>query len=39
MNLYSLMDTAKQEGVVFNSSKCTIKKGAINLFGSKYTRL
>ncbi|XP_063960199.1 uncharacterized protein LOC129266289 [Lytechinus pictus] len=32
------METAKQEGSVFNSSKCTIKKEAINFFGSKCTR-
>ncbi|XP_063956823.1 uncharacterized protein LOC135154503 [Lytechinus pictus] len=37
-NLYLLMETAKQEGLVFNSSKCTIKKEAINFFGSKNTR-
>nr|XP_054755687.1 uncharacterized protein LOC129261659 [Lytechinus pictus] len=37
-NLYLFMETAKQEGLVFNSSKCTIKKEAINLFGSKCTR-
>nr|XP_054770908.1 probable E3 ubiquitin-protein ligase HERC6 [Lytechinus pictus] len=30
--------TAKQEDSVFNSSKCTIKKEAINFFGSKCTR-
>ena len=37
-NLHLLMETAKQEGLVFNSSKCTIKKEAINFFGSMYTR-
>ena len=37
-NLHLLMETAKQEGLVFNSSKCTIKKEAISYFGSMYTR-
>ena len=37
-NLHLLMETAKQEGLVFNSSKCAIKQEAINFFGSMYTR-
>ena len=37
-NLYLLMEKAKQEGLVFNSSKCMIKQESINFFGSTYTR-
>ena len=36
-NLMRLMEVAKQEGLVFNSSKCTIKKRSINFFGALYT--
>lgn len=36
-NLLQLMDTAKKEGLVFNSSKCTIKTDKITFFGSIYT--
>ncbi|XP_063952073.1 uncharacterized protein LOC135153439 [Lytechinus pictus] len=34
-NLYLFMESVKREGVVFNSSKSTIKKEAINFFGSR----
>ena len=36
-NLRQLMETAKREGLVFNSSKCKIKTDHIEFFGSIYT--
>ena len=35
--LRSFMDTAKQNGLVLNSSKCEIKKDQISFFGNIYT--
>jgi transposase InsO family protein len=36
-NLIKLMETAKSEGLVFNSKKCLIKTKEIKFFGSIYT--
>ena len=36
-NLRQLMETAKREGLVFNSKKCQIKTDHIEFFGSIYT--
>ena len=36
-NLINLLETAKREGLVFNSSKCRIKTIEINFFGSLYS--
>jgi len=36
-NLINLMETAKKEGLVFNSKKCLIKTQAISFFGNLYT--
>lgn len=35
--LINLMDTAREEGLVFNSAKCQIKVKEITFFGRKYT--
>ncbi|XP_072164277.1 uncharacterized protein [Diadema setosum] len=37
-NLWLLMEKAQQEGLVFNSGKCSIKKDRISFFGLLYTR-
>ena len=37
-NLNLLMQRARQEGLVFNSKKCSIKQESIDFFGSLYTR-
>jgi len=37
-NLIHLMNTAKEEGLVFNSDKCIIKAEGIDFFGSLYTK-
>lgn len=36
-HLIQLIETAKKEGLVFNSSKCTIKTDKISFYGSLYT--
>ena len=36
-NLFRLMETAKREGLVFNSAKCCIKTTQISFFGSLYS--
>ena len=36
-NLHKLMEVATQEGLVFNSAKCTIRKSSISFFGALYT--
>ena len=36
-NLITLLETAKREGLVFNSAKCVIKTYQINFFGSEYS--
>ncbi|XP_071477891.1 uncharacterized protein [Diadema antillarum] len=36
-NLLQLMETARREGLVFNSTKCHIKTDHIEFFGSVYT--
>ena len=37
-NLINLMERAKHEGLVFNSTKCYIKKSEISFFGNTYTK-
>ena len=37
-NLITLLETAKREGLVFNSAKCVIKTNQINFFGSGQRR-
>ena len=36
-SLRNLMKAAKENGLVFNSEKCTIKTNSITFFGAKYT--
>ena len=36
-NLLKLMERAKQEGLVFNSTKCSIGNNKISFFGNEYT--
>ena len=36
-NLLKLMARAKQEGLVFNSTKCSIGNNKISFFGNEYT--
>ena len=36
-SLRNLMKAAKENGLVFNSEKCTIKTSSITFFGAKYT--
>ena len=36
-NLRSLMERTKEKGLVFNSSKCQIKKSSVSYFGNLYT--
>ena len=36
-NLLKLMDTARKDGLVFNSEKCNIKTDKITFFGRQYT--
>ena len=38
VNLINLMERAKREGLVFNSTKCHIKKSEISFFGNTYTK-
>ena len=38
VNLIHLMERAKREGLVFNSTKCHIKKSEISFFGNTYTK-
>ena len=35
--LIALMEKAKTHGLVFNSEKCTIKRGSISFFGNVYS--
>ena len=36
-NLIKLMERAREEGLVFNSTKCLIKQKCISFFGNSYT--
>ena len=36
--MINLMERAKREGLVFNSTKCYIKKSEISFFGNIYTK-
>ena len=38
VNLINLMERAKREGLVFNSTKCHIKKSEISFFGNTYAK-